>query len=249
MKLLQWNIWYKEDAGHILELLKLIQPDIICLQESTIGYPENNGIDVSSFLAKSLDYNCFFCPAQEWQLGGVLKTQGNVILSKYPIVDTSYLYIQQPQDPSLNSSDYTKEGRVYAEVCLDVNGQVLTVGTAHASYTDAFVVTDAKRAELDRLINVFRHKRNRYIFAGDLNVNSDADAIVAIQQHLQNLGPGFEYPTWTTKPFSYRGFEENRLHWRLDYVFGTEDIEVKNTSVIDTEYSDHLPLLLDFNVR
>ena len=37
--------------------------------------------------------------------------------------------------------------------------------------------------------------------------------------------------TWTTKHFSYNGFTETELNWKLDYIFTTKDIKVKETKV------------------
>ena len=53
--------------------------------------------------------------------------------------------------------------------------------------------------------------------------------------------------TWTTKPFSYNGFEATKLDYKLDYVFTSDDITVKDIRVIKTEYSDHLPILCEID--
>ncbi len=33
MKVLQWNIWYKEDINNIASELKRIDADVVCIQE------------------------------------------------------------------------------------------------------------------------------------------------------------------------------------------------------------------------
>ena len=63
-----------------------------------------------------------------------------------------------------------------------------------------------------------------------------------------NLGPDYHEKTWTTKPFSYNGFSENSLNWRLDFVFGTKDIKVISSEIIKTDLSDHLPILIKIEI-
>ena len=43
MKILQWNIWYKEDINNIAKELKRIDADVVCIQElSFIGDDRTN---------------------------------------------------------------------------------------------------------------------------------------------------------------------------------------------------------------
>ena len=66
-----------------------------------------------------------------------------------------------------------------------------------------------------------------------------------IQKYLKNAGPDPSEKTWTTKPFSYKGFEASTLDWRLDYCFVTPDLQITSAEVVKTSYSDHLPILLE----
>ena len=69
-----------------------------------------------------------------------------------------------------------------------------------------------------------------------------------IQKILRNCGPNIKEKTWTTKPFDLNGFKATGLNWRLDYIFATKDLKVTNSQIIKTEYSDHLPLIVEFEV-
>lgn len=102
-----------------------------------------------------------------------------------------------------------------------------------------------KNKEIQNLINILKDKKENYIFSGDLNTTKTSSYIKQIQQYLINCDTD---NTWTTKPFSYNGFNEDKLNWKLDYVFVTKDIKVSQIDVIDTEYSDHLPLLIEIEV-
>ena len=124
-----------------------------------------------------------------------------------------------------------------------INDKELTIGTTHLSYTDRFMETEEKDKEVTNLIN--RIKKSNYILTGDFNTNKTSKYIKWLEDILVNNNTS---NTWTTKPFSYNGFEETELNWKLDYIFTSKDIKVKEAKVIDTKYSDHLPILLIFKL-
>jgi len=60
IKILHWNVWFQERAENILELVKELNPDIICCQETTVGSNFNDKRDVPKFIAEELGYNYNF---------------------------------------------------------------------------------------------------------------------------------------------------------------------------------------------
>jgi len=167
------------------------------------------------------------------------KKQGNAILSKFEILSSSSKVVQEP---SKEKKDYSKEGRIYLEIEVCISDKVLKIGTTHLSYTDRFVETELKDKEVKRLINIIRKNKYGYIFAGDLNMTKTSKYIKNIEEHLRYYETE---NTWTTNPFSYNGFEERLLNWKLDYIFSTKDIIIKNIRVHKTIVSDHLPLIAE----
>jgi len=236
IKLLQWNIWYKEDPNNVLNLLKEVDADILCLQELTAGYDMHDKIDVVELIQHELGYEVH---AQHMTVGA-RGSLANAIFSKYPIENTSSVWINEPR----GSSGSDDEHRCYIEAVINVNETMITVGTVHMSYTDRFIETDRKLEETSRLLAEIKGK-NRYIFTGDLNVTPGSKTIKDIESILQPVGPDYSEPTWTTKPFSYNGFEAKTLDWRLDYAFKSIDLDIRTASIINTDYSDHLPILIE----
>lgn len=231
-KLLQWNIWFRENIDNIIIELKKFNADIVCIQELSITSNDESNVNKLKGL-----YPYMYYEIADTFLDG--RSQCNAILSKYPIRKTNKKYVQKPSD---NKNDYSKEGRIYIEVELDIDGRVINIGTTHLSYTHRFEETVLKNEEIDKLITCI-NKKEKYIFAGDLNTTRTSKYIKQIEQYLIHHDTS---NTWTTKPFSYQEFEEDKLNWKLDYIFSTSDIEVKETKVLETQYSDHLPLLCTF---
>lgn len=138
---------------------------------------------------------------------------------------------------------FSNEKRVYIETDIDIKGQQLTIGTTHMSYTDRFEITSSKKQETDKLIKFISKNKSKFILTGDMNAIPGSYTIDRIETILKNTGPDYKNKTWTTKPFSYNGFEENELNWRLDHIFASSDIKLVESKVLNTEYSDHLPIL------
>lgn len=232
-RLLQWNIWNNEDIDNIIKELKRIDADIVCIQELAIK--DDNDIKIRKL--KEL-YSYIYYEKADTFLDGY--SQCNAILSKYPLYDKSYTYVQKPTD---NKNDYSKEGRVYVEAKVKINEKELTIGTTHLSYTDKFIETEEKDKEVTNLINCI--KKDNYILTGDFNTNKTSKYIKWLEEKLINNDTS---NTWTTKPFSYNGFKETELKWKLDYIFTSRDIKVKERKLVDTKYSDHLPILIAFEL-
>ena len=184
IKLLQWNIWNKEDIDNIIKELKRIKADIVCIQELAIK-------DDKQIRKLKEVYHYFYYEKADTFLDGY--SQCNAILSKYPLYDKSYTYVQEATD---NKNDYSKEGRVYVEAKVKINDKELTIGTTHLSYTDKFIETEEKDKEVTNLINCI--KKDNYILTGDFNTNKTSKYIKWLEEKLINNDTS---NTWTTKYF------------------------------------------------
>lgn len=231
---LQWNVWYKELNQNIASFLKMQSPDIICLQELTIEEGDNG--HAPDYIAEQLGYECYY---QEIDLGTDKITLANGIFSRFPIVDTRTVWINAPS----GSAGYDDEPRAFIEATVKIGDRNVTIGTTHMSYTHGFEITPRKSQETDTLIDEITKHSENFILAGDMNAISGSYTIKKLENYLENASPECQHPTWTTKPFSYEGFEETELRWRLDYIFATSDMRVSSTKILDTEYSDHLPIM------
>jgi endonuclease/exonuclease/phosphatase family metal-dependent hydrolase len=232
IKLLQWNILYKENIDNIILELNKINADIVCVQE--LWFEKSNSEVVEKF--KKLYPYIDYAIADTFEGYG---SQCNAILSKYPMYNSLHKYVQEPSE---GNEDYSKEGRMYIEDRINIDGKYIDVGTVHLSYVHKFENNEAKDKEVNNLIDLLKKHTNKYVFTGDLNFNRNSIYVDKIKKVLKYYETE---NTWTTKPFSYNGFEETELNWKLDHIFSTNDVNIKNIEVINTKYSDHLPILVE----
>jgi len=236
ISILQWNVWFKESADNILEELKRFDADIVCLQELTKDSLVNPGRDLEAEIA-SLGYQ----PAYALTIDRSHHQMGNGIFSKFSILSERQVYVQH-EEPG--STDFSRENRIYQEVTLDIPHRNLTIGTVHLSYTDTFVETKSKNDEFTKFLSAIKPNKENFVVTGDFNALPVSSYLSRISKQLQHAGPDFTEATWTTKPFEHYDFAADSLDYRLDYVFTTPDVKVVESKVLQTEFSDHLPILV-----
>lgn len=245
IKVLQRNVWFKERVENLITVIKELNPDIICCQEITIGSWFNDKRDVAQFIAQELGYYYYFSNAHKYEYPITPLWEenywGNAIFSKFPIIDSYDFPLINPED--LNDHPY--ERRTCAVARIQIENSILTVATTHKSYSSGFIEDQDKIAETKKIINFIEKEKWNLILTWDFNLAPDSDSVRMILQYLQHVGPDCSQSTWTTKPFSFMGFEENELKWRLDYIFVSKKIKVLSSTIIPTEYSDHLPIFAE----
>lgn len=244
--LLQWNVWTKEKPEKVVSLIRSVDPDIACLQELTIRPKSSGLLDVPEFLANELEYKHHYITAHEWQTDAGPKKQGNGIFSRFAIENKRHKFVQVPSKEI--SRDYSDEGRVLVKGDILLDKKRITVVTTHLSYTDRFVENEKKLTEEENLIRELKTIKGKLIFAGDLNTTENSYLVRQLDPLMVSAGPDYGNKTWTTKPFEYMGFVEDKLAWRFDYVFVSKDIKVLKSKIIDTNFSDHLPILVEVEI-
>lgn len=242
LTVMQWNIWIREDVSNVVRLIQQYQPDVVYLQELSRNYIVSQE-NTAQYIADALDYHRY---VKEIPISHAGKhwIQGNGIFSRFNISAPRNEWINTPSDPDDDDDEYAG----YLSVTLDVAGKKLRVGTCATTYTDRFATTTRRRREVGRLREIIQSEPQPYIFTGDLNAAPESYTIQEISKLLASVGPSDELTTWPTKPFYHGDFTETECNWRLDYMFSAPGIRVIKSEIIDTPFSDHLPLLAQFVV-
>ena len=83
------------------------------------------------------------------------------------------------------------------------------------------------------------------IVVGDFNLLPDTESIKILNDKLINLIE--EYNIKSTRPTFDDGLDVGNLV--CDYVFVNDKIVVNDLKVINSNISDHLPIILDFDIK
>lgn len=155
----------------------------------------------------------------------VLNKQTNAILSKKKVSKPEVLYLKEGM----------KRGVIKVEVDLPEKINLLLV---HLSLGE-----NTRKKQIAELAKIVKSEDGPVILSGDLNTFGGEKEIKkllkdAALEHKFNIhgGKSLTFPTCHPKK-------------RLDYVLTSNDIIVNNYEVLNLNFSDHLPVLVDFEVK
>lgn len=217
------------DLERVAATIRQWNPDILVLQEVDQGIVMSACVDEARWLALNLDMYYVYAPTVEqmWQ--------GDVILSKYPIVDWDFTLLPSPG-----------EVNVLVKATLDVKGQTLTVFGVHFTVTTA----ENRQTQISMALSVIRATSGPIILAGDFNVDAyttdptDRTNLNAIQAELndsfdlcpsESLYGNCTFSSWDPQE-------------RIDYIFVSTGITVIQHGTIASKASDHLPVFAEIQL-
>ncbi|MFB4169656.1 endonuclease/exonuclease/phosphatase family protein [Virgibacillus sp. JSM 102003] len=224
------------DIDHTAETIRSSGADVIGLQEVDVnwGY-RSNFQDQVEYLAEKLDMHAFFAPIYNQDPlneGEPRRKYGLAVLSKYPIIDSENHEITR-----LSTQDAVPEPSLapgFPGVTLNVKGINVSFYVTHLDYRgDPYI----REMQVDDMLNIISEQKNTFL-VGDMNATPDA-------LELQPLFNRFN-DAWTEAGSgSGDTYPETSPEKRIDYIFTSQDLSPTNTQVIDTEASDHLPVMTE----
>lgn len=194
-------------------------PDIVALQEVSRGWLINGRLDMLAWLSQRLNMPVVSGPTADplW---------GNAILTRHPIINSSNLALP-PRDL------FILRGFVSAVVDIG-NGDTLQVITTHYHHLEQ----DSDVRQLQTLlITEYWNGAKRTVILGDLNAEPDTPEINMLRKAgLLDAQAGVEPPTGYT-------YHSANLYRRIDYIWLSPDLTIKEAHVPLSTASDHLPVV------
>lgn len=240
----------------MLDLLEEQNADILCLQEffhstDSLYYDNINKV------VNDLDYPYYYF---SWDNHGRQQYTGQVIFSRFPIIDSGLVRYPRPGQP---------ETVLFADI--KVNTDTIRIYTTHLQSVkfqkNDFQAVEEIKSREDSLIensrNIFTKLKRGiiyrarqadivkdllgnapypYIFTGDFNDVPNSYAYFTIRNQLQDA-------------FLQKGFGIGRTYTalaptlRIDYIFATPDFRVQQFNRLVKEYSDHYLLVADLQLK
>ena len=262
MKLISFNIGIKIDnSKEIGEFIESQKPDIVAFQEIIRHFDESvfdmykSKEHIEKIISKRLP-NSFFGP--QWitdvltkngeiyrDYGGFIE-QGNEIISKFPIINaTNEFYYKNYEYNSDRTNFYTEDhARSVQVVELDVNGKRLQILNLHGTYSRDRQDSERAIAQCKYVLNTAKRKDIPTIIVGDFNLLPNTQSMQILNKEFRNLID--EYKITSTRP----DFENKTriIGSAIDYILVSDKIKVNKFEVFNTNISDHLPLILDFEI-
>ena len=226
----------KTSHSRIAEVISHHGSDIVALQELDVGLLRSGQVDQAQRIAHQLDMHYHFHPSLRIEKG----QYGNAILSRYPMRLQKAAGL--PTFPSRNPLE--RRGALWVEI--DAWGHRIQVINTHLGLT-----RQERMLQADLLLGPewvkHPHCRPPMALCGDLNARPGSEIYRFFQKDLldvQRASP--EKNPRKTWPSFFPVL-------RLDYLFVTPDIRVKDFRVPRTPLtrmaSDHLPLIAELEME
>lgn len=229
-----WRIFFppKNLDKKLVESLKKLKLDILALVEVDIGSFRAKKDEVI-FFERELGFKSFVekvkYPLNGWlrlfHYVPIFNKQANAVISKFKISKVKYHLFHEG----------TK--RVIIEATIHIPKKV-TLLLAHLS-----LGKKARAKQIHELIKIVNSIKNPVILMGDFNTfngKQEIDQLLA-KTHLKDHAKLDEQSTALTEP----AWHPKR---RLDYVLTSSQIKVSKYQVLNFHFSDHMPLLVEFNI-
>jgi len=239
LKVMSYNIYHGEEgykAGQsniqrVADLINEYQPDFVALQEvdsmtnRTAAFNEGVPQDLMKELARLTGMHGYFAKAIDYSNGGY----GEGILSRWP-AESRRDALAIPKGG---------EGRALISVSGALpDGRALIFAGTHLCHQFA----ENREAQVQDILKIFEGSDIPVIVGGDFNFPAQSDAYQMITSDFHDAARLFgeeksTYPTIDPQT-------------RIDYIFLSKNVQwrVLDVKVIDTDPSDHLPVLVTLEI-
>ena len=126
---------------------------------------------------------------------------------------------------------------------ITINGKDIQVITVHGIWTKDKMGDERTLNQIESILEEVRYDIP-CIVTGDFNLLPKSESIKNISQKLTNLIE--KYDIKSTRPSFDDGLDKGDIV--CDYIFVNDKVKINDFKVINTNVSDHLPIVLDFDI-
>jgi endonuclease/exonuclease/phosphatase family metal-dependent hydrolase len=239
LRLLVYNIHAGKDAAgidnleRVAALVRSTRADVALLQEVDRGTRRSGRVDQPAVLAARTGFSVAFGKTLDYDGG----EYGIAVLSRWPIQDDTL--IRLPVEPPQLRSGPSYEPRGAQRVVVRAPGADLTIVNAHI---DASREDHYRRQEIRTVLAIARGT-GPIVVGGDFNSTPES----AVQSDARQGGLRDAWPTCGAGDgLTYPARAPVR---RIDYVYLTGTATCSHAEVLESEASDHRPLLVTVRLR
>lgn len=240
VRVLVYNIHAGKDArgvdnlARVSDLVREVGADVVLFQEVDRGTRRSGGVDQPDVLARTTGFFVAFGKTLDYDGG----EYGIAVLSRWPIARATL--VRLPVEPPQQRSGGSYEPRGAQHLVIRAPTGELTVVNTHldASRDDHY-----RRQEIRTVLATARAASPPVLVGGDLNSTPESEVQAATRTAgLRDAwlecgrGDGLTYPADTPTK-------------RIDYLYLTEGASCASARVLETQASDHRPVLVTVRLR
>ena len=231
----------RHDLPRLATVLAAADADVICLQEVDRHFgPRSENVDQALLLARALDMQLAWGPTiDEPRPGGQRGEYGNALLSRLPILVSDVHRLPGGGEP-----------RCALRTMIELDGGALWVTTTHLSRKSG-----DRAAQAAAVADLHTAPMETGIVVGDFNAAPDAPEFAVLREKFADA---WELANERDDRSGWRFWQHDdgnthparSPHRRIDQAWVTPGVAVAAAQVLDgAGASDHLPLMIDLEVR
>lgn len=258
MKIISVNIGVKLDNHkEVVGFLQDENADIVCLQEVSrwdewLDSKYNKKKYLDQALCQTYPYSFWwwlFTTDKLWTKNAIIgwiMEQGNYIISKYPITQWKQLFYHQEFQLVTDRTNRQRDdhGRAFTISYIDSPEGKIQVINVHGIWSKDKLWDKRTQHQIDVLLETI-DKSLPCVIVWDFNLLPETDEIKRLENILYNCNN--EYAIKSTRPKFDDGLDKGNMV--VDYCFTSKKIQVNSYQVPDISFSDHLPLIAEFNIH
>ena len=259
MKLFNLNIGIKIDNNSgVIDLINNDKYDIVTLQESMrkiddcvkLKYDSCNEIKKQTNYKNDF-YGALWFAKQHIKNGNVEKDfgglveQGNQLLTNFLIVKSRNVFYYLKYSKFEDVTNFRKDDhpRAFVDVILKIKDKQLQIINIHGCWNKDKTGNERTLMQTQAILDNVRFDIPS-IVVGDFNLLPDTKEIKLLSEKMDNLIEKFNIKS--TRPDFDDGLDKGNMV--CDYIFINDKVKVNDFKVLNSDVSDHMPLVLDFDI-
>jgi endonuclease/exonuclease/phosphatase family metal-dependent hydrolase len=239
-RVLVYNIHAGKDAAgvdnlqRVADLVRATRADVVLLQEVDRRTRRSGNVDQPSILARRTGLNVVFGKTLDYDGG----EYGIAVLSRWSFTVRALVHLRVDPPQQRAGGSYEPRGAQLVRVRRQ-HGEITFVNTHLVpSREDSY-----RRQEIRTVLTIAREARPPILIGGDFNSTPESDVQAELRQAgirdawlVCGQGDGFTYPASVPTK-------------RIDYLYLTGQATCTSAEVLDSQASDHRPLLVTVRLR
>ena len=220
-------ITHKIDFDIMADTIRQCGGDIIGMQEMRDEADAPHFDAQTRILAEKLGYPYYYF-AEAIRHDGI-KPYGNALISRYPILSAETIKIP---DPEIKQYDGYYETRCMLKAVVDVGGG-LNVLVTHVGLNP-----DEKENAVETMLSNI--SKERCVLMGDFNMTPNNELLEKLRNRMYDTAEKFTEPKLS--------FPADEPRMKLDYIFTSKDLKVKDADIPSIVASDHRPYVITIEI-
>ncbi len=216
------------DVDFFASAIKKHSPDFCGLNEVRGEGDIEEYTDQTNAIADATGYNSFF--AEAILVGGTCP-YGNAFICKHPIKNAEKIMIPDPEE---ETEDTYYETRCIAKSVIEIEGKEICFLVTHMG-----LACDERKNAVDALCRIIDETDLPVILMGDFNTTPNDEVLIPLFDRLENVDAYAEENNLPT-------FPSDNPEIKIDYIL-FKGLECIKSETVNEIYSDHLPIIAEFN--